>query len=444
MKVIRYTDPDFRAGLEGLAASSTLFDRTIEDRTREIIEAVQANGDQALIELTERFDRFKIGPDQLAVTQAEVLTATSAATDEFRRALKLAKANIEKFSRKALRKGWSIRNVQGAKVGEKYDPFERVGIYIPGGTAPLASTALMTIVLARVAGCPNIVVCTPGGRDGQINAALLYAVMTAGATEIYRVGGAQAIAAMAYGTESIGRVQKIFGPGNAYVVAAKRLVFGRVAVDLLPGPSEVLVLADETAEASFVAADLLAQAEHGSGHERVWLITTSGKLITGVQREIGDQLKRLSRRDLIQKALETNGCLVQVRRLEEGIAIVNRLAPEHCQVLTRRATAVAGKITTAGAIFVGPWSPTVLGDYVAGPSHTLPTGGAGASFAGLTVDQFQRRTSVVEYGQAALKKSLSVIREFSALEGLDAHGRSAEIRFEQKGRGKHGKKIGAD
>ena len=279
-----------------------------------------------------------------------------------------------------------------------------------------------------MAGCREIVVCTPAGKTGEINSALLFAIRSAGATEIYRIGGAQAIAALALGTPTIRQVQKIFGPGNAYVVAAKRLLFGHVAVDLLPGPSEVLVLADETANPKFIAADLLAQAEHGSGQERVWLITTSGKLLRSVHAEITRQLPRLARRAMIEPVLRDNTWLIQVKTLSDGITLVNRIAPEHCEVMTRQAAKVSESILTAGAIFLGGFSPTVLGDYVAGPSHTLPTGGAGASFAGLTVDQFQRRTSVVEYNRASLKKALPAVKTFSRMEGLSAHGRSAEVR----------------
>ncbi|MDB6124557.1 MAG: histidinol dehydrogenase, partial [Pedosphaera sp.] len=374
-------------------------------------------------------DHAKLTVEQLAVTQAEFLTASFKADDSLRAAVAAASKNIETFSRKALRKNWASRNAHGAKVGEKFDAFQRVGIYIPGGTAPLVSTALMTITLARVAGCKEIVVCTPCGATGEINPGLLYAARLAGATEVYRVGGAQAIAAMACGTATIKRVQKIFGPGNAYVVAAKRLLFGHVAIDLLPGPSEVLVLADETANAKFAAADLLAQAEHGSGHERVWLVTTSGKLLKEVEKEMAKQLPKLSRRQFIEKDLAENGWLIQVKNLEEALQLTNQLAPEHCEVMMRNAAKVSEKILTAGAIFLGGYSPTALGDYVAGPSHTLPTGGAGASFAGLTVDQFQRRTSVVEYDRTSLKKGLPVLKKFAEVEGLDAHGRSAEIRI---------------
>ncbi len=428
MRVIRYTDADFSRKLAEVTAPSSLFDPVIEQRTRAILDAVHARGDEAVLELTERFDGAKLSADQLAVTQAELMAASLKADPSLRQAVTEAEANIANFARKSRRKDWWMRNSHGATVGEKFDPFQRVGIYIPGGTAPLVSTALMTITLAKVAGCREIVVCTPCGQDGSINPALLFAARAAGATEIYRVGGAQAIAALAYGTKTIRPVQKVFGPGNAYVVTAKRLLVGYVAIDLLPGPSEVLVLADDTANPRFAAADLLAQAEHGSGHERVWLVTPSAKMLKAVEREIGKQLPKLARREFIQRALDHNSWLIQVKTLADAVALVNRLAPEHCEVMTRQARDVSRGIVTAGAIFLGPWSPTVLGDYVAGPSHTLPTGGAGASFPGLTVDQFQRRTSVVEYTRAALKQAVPAVNKFAEMEGLSAHGKSAEIR----------------
>ena len=428
MKIARYTDTNFTEQLRDLAAASSLFDPAIDQRTQAILAAVQQRGDAAVLEFTERFDGAKLTAEQLAVTQAELLAVSLKADAALREAVAIASRNIEAFARKSLRKNWSARNAQGAKVGEKFDAFQRVGVYVPGGTAPLVSTALMTVLLARVAGCREIVVCTPCGKDGSINPALLFAVRAAGATEIYRVGGAQAIAAMAFGTPTICRVQKIFGPGNAYVVAAKRLLVGRVAIDLLPGPSEVLVLADDSANPRFAAADLLAQAEHGSGHERVWLVTTSAKLLKAVEKEIAKQLPALARRAFIELALADNGWLIQVKTMADGVALANQLAPEHCEIQARNATKLAAQIVTAGAIFVGTWSPTVLGDYLAGPSHTLPTGGAGASFPGLTVDMFQRRTSVVEYSRAALKKSLPTVRKFAEIEGLGAHGNSAEIR----------------
>ena len=428
MRVIHFTDPDFAKQLREVTAPSSLFDPVIEQRTRAILDDVQARGDGAVLELTARFDGANLTADQLAVTQAELMAASLKADESLRAAVAEAEVNIANFAKKSRRKDWWMKNSHGAAVGEKFDAFQHVGIYIPGGTAPLVSTALMTITLAKVAGCKEIVVCTPCGKDGAINSALLFAARTAGATEIYRVGGAQAIAAMAYGTKTIRRVQKIFGPGNAYVVTAKRLLVGHVAIDLLPGPSEVLVLADDTANPKFAAADLLAQAEHGSGHERVWLVTTSAKILKAVEKEIAKQLPKLARREFIKRALDNNSWLIQVKSLEDAVALTNQLAPEHCEVMTRDACALSRSIVTAGAIFLGNYSPTVLGDYVAGPSHTLPTGGGGASFAGLTVDQFQRRTSVSGYSRASLKKALPAVKKFAELEGLDAHGKSAEVR----------------
>jgi histidinol dehydrogenase len=428
MKVIRHSDANFPEKLRVLTAPSSLFDPAIEQRTRAILDAVQARGDDALLEFTEKFDGARLAASQLAVTQAELMVASLKADESLRAAVAEAEKNVAGFARKSLLKNWQMKNSHGATVGEKFDPFQRVGAYIPGGKAPLVSTVLMTVTLAKVAGCKEIVVCTPCGKDGSINPALLFAARAAGATEIYRVGGAQAIAAMAYGTKTIRRVQKIFGPGNAYVVTAKRLLVGHVAIDLLPGPSELLVLADETADPKFAAADLLAQAEHGSGHERVWLVTTSTKILKAVQDEIAKQLPKQARREYIQRVLADNTWLIQVKSLDDAVVLANRLAPEHCEVMTRNPRQVSEGILTAGAIFLGPWTPTVLGDYVAGPSHTLPTGGAGASFAGLTVDQFQRRTSVVEYNRASLKKALRAVKKFAELEGLNAHGRSAEIR----------------
>ena len=429
MKIARYTDKDFAARLRELTSGASLFDATIEERTRVILQDVYLHGDQAVLELTEKFDGATLTADQLAVTQAELFNASLLADDGLRAAVAEAEGNIAGFAKKSKRKAWWGKNSHGASVGEKFDAFQRVGIYVPGGTAPLVSTALMTITLAKVAGCKEIVVTTPCGKDGTVNPAILFAARAAGATEIYRIGGAQAVAAMAYGTTTIRRVQKIFGPGNAYVSMAKRLLVGRVAIDLLAGPSDLLVLADDTANAKFVAADMLAQAEHGSGHERVWLVTNSNQVLKAVQNEILKQLPKLSRRELIQKVLDRNVWLLQVKNITDGVALANQIAPEHCEVITRDARKVSGGIMTAGAIFLGNWSPTVLGDYIAGPSHVLPTDGAGASFAGLTVDQFQRRTSVVEYNKAGLKKALKGVKKFAEMEGLDAHGRSAEVRI---------------
>ncbi len=428
MKIVRHTDKDFAARIREATADSSLFDAEIELRTKAILHDVFVRGDDAVLDFTERFDGAKLAADQLAVTQAELMAASLKADESLRAAVTEAEGNIASFAKKSKRKGWSGKNSHGASVGEKFDPFQRVGVYIPGGTAPLVSTALMTITLAKVAGCQEIVVTTPCGKNGSITPAILFAARAAGATEIYRVGGAQAIAALAYGTKTIRRVQKIFGPGNAYVSMAKRLLVGRVAIDLLAGPSDLLVIADDTANPRFAAADLLAQAEHGSGHERVWLVTTSAKILKAVEKEISKQLPKLVRREFIQRVLDRNTWLIQVASVTDAVALANQLAPEHCEVITRDARRVSGGIVTAGAIFLGDWSPTVLGDYVAGPSHVLPTDGAGASFAGLTVDQFQRRTSVVEYSRASLKKALKSVKKFAELEGLGAHGKSAEAR----------------
>ncbi len=427
MKLLRYNQPDFTGAVARLTEAGSLFDPLIEERVRAVIADVRARGDAALLELTEKFDGPKLTARQLRVTDPALPVSAA-----LRKAITAAQKNIAAFSKRSLRKNWRMRNAQGGSVGEKFDPFQRVGIYVPGGTAPLVSTALMTIVLAKVAGCPEIVVCTPPGRAGTINPHLLYAIRAAGATEIYRVGGSQAIAALALGTATINKVQKIFGPGNAYVVAAKRLLFGHVAVDLLPGPSELLVLADDSADVRFIAADMLAQAEHGSGHERVCLVTTSLKVFEAIQPEIRRQLASLARRQFVERALGDNAACVLVKSLDEAVKVANQFAPEHCEIMTKNAAKLGAKIKTAGAIFIGPWSPTVVGDYLAGPSHTLPTGGAGKSFAGLTVDQFQRRTSVVELSRAALQKSLAALEQFAEVEGLDAHAASARVRFAPK------------
>ena len=430
MKLLKHTDKNYERRLKQLCAASSLFDPKIEAGARSIVERVAAKGDAALIEFAKKFDGATLTAKTLRVPDAELAAAGKSVDAKLKRAIRFAHRNISQFHKQGLRKGWSGCNAQGAKVGEKFDAFERVGIYIPGGTAPLMSTALMTVTLAKVAGCKEIVVCTPCDKDGAVNPGLLHAAKIAGATEIYRVGGAHAIAAMAHGTKTIAPVQKIFGPGNAYVVAAKRLLVGHVSIDLLPGPSEVLVLADETANPAFAAADILAQAEHGSGHERCWLVSASERVIKAVKQEIQKQLPDRSRADYIRKALKNNGWLIQVKSRGEGIALANRLAPEHCEVMVKNPREAAKEIVTAGALFLGNTSPTVTGDYVAGPSHTLPTGGAGVSFPGLTVDMFQRRTSVVEYTPAALRKSIEAIEQFAGVEGLDAHGRSASIRLD--------------
>jgi len=420
MKVLRYNQPDFARAIAQACATSSLFDPQIEERVRTIIDDVHVRGNDALVELTEQFDRVQLKPSEFRITGKPVMPAP-----ELARAITSAHKNVATFAKKSIRKDWRMRNAQGGSVGEKFDPLQRVGIYVPGGTAPLVSTVLMTVTLAKVAGCPEIVVCSPP----PINPALLYAAHVAGATEVYQLGGAQAIAAMALGTQSIKRVTKVFGPGNAYVTAAKKLLYGYVGIDLLSGPSELLVIADDSAEPRFIAADMLAQAEHGSGSERVWLVTTSEEVLQDTQLEIVKQVLNLGRREFVTRALQNGGVCVLAKDMKQAIEITNQFAPEHCEVMTRKAPKVLRAITTAGAIFLGPWTPTVVGDYLAGPSHALPTGGAGAAFAGLTVDQFQRRTSVIELSRAALSKSLPALEAFGKVEGLDAHVASARIRF---------------
>ncbi|RYD26075.1 MAG: histidinol dehydrogenase, partial [Verrucomicrobiaceae bacterium] len=288
---------------------------------------------------------------------------------------------------------------------------------------------IMTVTLAQAAGVPEIVVCTPCGKDGRINEAMLHALKLAGATEIYRVGGAHAVAALAFGTKTIRPVDKILGPGNKFVVEAKRQLFGAVAIDLLPGPSEIMVLADETANPAFVAADLLAQAEHGKDSQML-LATTSRDLIVAVERELENQLAMLPRREIAQASLDTGCWLVHVRDLEQGIDVANAWAPEHLSLVVKNEKPVLPKIRTSGAIFVGHFSPVAVGDFLAGPSHTLPTGGAGKSFPGLTVDQFQRRTSIVKLSAEAMRKSAPAVELLAETEGLAAHARSVSIRVD--------------
>ncbi|MFT5465246.1 MAG: histidinol dehydrogenase [Verrucomicrobiales bacterium] len=395
-----------------------------------VVQAVRERGDEALIELSEKFDRVKFASaDKMAVTKAEFDAADAGVDHEVREATRLSRENVQAFAEKSKRRDWQDLNAQGAEVGEMFQPFQRVGIYVPGGTAPLISTVNMTVTIAAAAGCPEIVVCTPPAPDGSINPDMLYALRTAGATEVYKVGGAQAIAALALGTETIKPVDKIYGPGNAYVMEAKRQTFGAVAIDLLPGPSEVLVLADKTGTPAWIAADLLAQAEHGGDSVAVF-VSDSQDLLDGVQAEIDRQAELLSRQGPLRKVLEENCTLVKVDDIRtQGIELTNAFAPEHLSLVAENDEQLLPLIRTAGAIFAGPYSPVAVGDFLAGPSHELPTGGACKAFAGLTVDQFQRRTSIVRLSKEALAKSTPIIETFARMEGLDAHGNSASIRL---------------
>ncbi len=428
MQILRPKDKAYKRGIESLRrfyAADPAVRATVED----ILGAVAKEGDEALIRYTKKFGGSDLLPHQIPVTPSEISEACNALPAETRKAIDAARSNVRAFAKRSLRKSWFMKNRQGAITGERFDPFQRVGIYIPGGTAPLVSTAVMTCTLAEAAGVPEIVAVTPAGPDGKVHPALLAALSRCGATEIYRVGGAQAIAALAHGTKTILPVLKIFGPGNSYVVEAKRQVFGRVAIDLLPGPSEVLVIADKTAKPEWVAADLLAQAEHGHGSQAI-LVTDSEKILSGVEKAVERQAKLSKRPAELAKALK-NTKLILVEDMETAIRIANQYASEHVAIATEAPGEIALQLRTSGAIFLGGFSPVAGGDFLAGPSHELPTGGAGRSFAGLTADQFQRRTSVVMFDEPSLRASLPHIETFSAIEGLDAHGRSASIRLKK-------------
>ena len=429
MRIIRHTQKNYASAIRKLDRRSAP-PAGVEAIVKDIIEDVEKRGDKALIEISNKFDKagFKTAKD-LRVTEAELAATEDAVDAKTKRAIAASRKNVIAFAKKSLRKDWSGKNSQGGEVGERFLPFERVGIYVPGGTAPLVSTSNMTVCLAAAAGCPEIVVMTPPGPGGTVNSALLYALKEAGATEIYKVGGAQGMAGMSIGTKTIRPVLKVYGPGNSFVVEAKRQLFGVVAVDLLPGPSEVVVLADNSGNAKYIAADMLAQAEHG-GDSIMGFVTDSEELLEKVQAEVNRQIKELSRQDQLKKALKDGAWCVLVESLDEGVDIVNAFAPEHLSLITRREKTILPKITTSGAIFVGNYSPVAVGDFLAGPSHELPTGGAGKSFPGLTVDMFQRRTSIVKLDRDSIRKSAPIVEEFAKVEGLDAHGRSATIRVE--------------
>jgi histidinol dehydrogenase len=410
--------------------------RRISDAVAAILSGVQSGGNAAVARYALKFDGARLSPRRFRVSAREIAAAATLLPAPRRRALAAAHAAIAEFNRKAFPQDWSARNRHGALVGEKFDAIRRVGIYVPGGHVPLVSTVLMTATLARIAGCPEIAVFTPSGPGGAVAPDLLAALHLVGVEEVYRIGGVQAIAAMAYGTETIPAVDKIFGPGSAYVCEAKRQVFGAVGVDLLPGPSEVMVIADETARPDYAAADLLAQAEHGSGRERVFLIATSKRVLAAVDAEVGAQLAALPASGKAQRVLDAGFLAVQVANLAQAAEVANRVAPEHLELLVRGSAvrALVTSVTTAGAIMIGNATPTALGDFAAGPSHVLPTGGAGRFSGGLRVADFLRRTSVVRYDPRSVRRAARTVAAFSAMEGLEAHGRSVGIRVSRAGR----------
>ena len=346
------------------------------------------------------------------------------------RAVKDAHRRVLRFSKASLREAWSMKTPRGGRAGEFFSPMDRVGVYIPGGTAPLASTSVMTVTLAKAAGVKEIVACTPAGKDGRVNPVLLAALKLAGATEIYRVGGIQAIGMMAFGTATCRKVQKIAGPGNAFVTAAKRQVYGYVAIDQVAGPSEIAVLTDGSVDVRWIAADLLSQAEHGSGWEKSLCVCTSAAFAEKIRAEVLRQTETLSRKALVKRVIDRDGILIVVAKsVAEGLEVVNRFAPEHFEIMTKDALKVMKGVRAAGAVFAGAWTPESAGDFVAGPSHVLPTGGAANMFNGLTPDDFRRRHSFVAFTKADLAETRPTIEAFAAVEGLDGHGRAATIRF---------------
>lgn len=412
-----------------------LFDRTAfpEDISRsvaEILNDIQLNGDEAVIKYAEKFDGVQLDLDKLRVPQSEIDAAENLIDEDIKKAIHLAHDNITCFSKESLPQDWKFNPREGVTLGEKFTPLDRVACYVPGGTAPLVSTVMHTATMAQVAGVKEIVVTTKAEKDGTVNPAILYAAKVAGATEVLRLAGVYAIAALAYGTNKIKKADKIVGPGNAYVTAAKKQVYGYCALDLVAGPSEIMVIADKTANPAFIAADLLSQAEHGSGFEQSVVVADDAELLKKVEEETYKQAKLLSRSECVDKVLENGVFLIEVSNMDEAAEVATAYAAEHLEIITEDPEAVAENVKAAGAIFLGPYTPEPLGDFVAGPSHVLPTGGAGKYFNGLTVGQFFRRTSLVKYSKDALAKEVDAMSAFAKAEGLDAHGRSGTIRFE--------------
>jgi len=397
----------------------------------EIVEAVRREGDEALLRYTAAFDRVTLTPDQLRVGREEIEAAYGSVEPEFLTALRKAAANIRAFHEKQKRNSWMEVSPDGTMLGMVIRPLRRVGLYVPGGKAAYPSSVLMNAIPAKVAGVPEIAMVTPpatGGREG-IDPYILVAAAEAGVTEMYRVGGAQAVAALAYGTASIPAVDKICGPGNIYVALAKRAVFGAVDIDSIAGPSEIAVLADDSADPRYVAADMLSQAEHDEMASAM-LITPSRALAAAVEAELKRQVETLPRREIARKSLEQYGAILLVQDLEEGAAVVNRLAPEHLEVMTADPLELLGKIENAGAIFLGPYSSEPVGDYYAGPNHILPTNGTARFSSPLNVDDFLKKSSLIRYSKEALRRDAAGIAALARHEGLEGHARAVEIRWE--------------
>ncbi|MDQ0975192.1 histidinol dehydrogenase [Neobacillus niacini] len=410
--------------------------RSIESGTTEqlavvknIISDIRSSGDNALRDYTEKFDRVKL--DSFLVTESEINEAYEKVDSEFISIVREAADNIRRFHEKQLRPSWMTTEENGSILGQKITPLDSVGVYVPGGTAAYPSSVLMNVIPAQVAGVNRIVMVSPPDSEGILPAAVLVAAKEAGVKEIYKVGGAQAIGALAYGTESIASVDKITGPGNIYVALAKREVFGDVDIDMIAGPSEIAIIADDSARADEVAADLLSQAEHDPRACSV-LVTPSMKLAEEVAVEVGKQLAILPRKEIASRSIEDFGVIYVTSSIEEAVETVNQLAPEHLEILTENGIELLGKIRHAGAIFIGRYSSEPVGDYFAGPNHVLPTNGTARFSSPLNVDDFQKKSSVIIYSEKALKENGEKIAKFARMEGLEAHARAVELRLKNQ------------
>ena len=426
---------DFATKLENFCKKGQVTN-AVTDIVRDILEAVSKKGDRAVLDYTEQFDGAQLKASHLRVKAEELKVASKSLSASDRKAIQESIRLVKAFHKKTLPKNWSMKNEHGGRVGERFYPIDRVGLYIPGGNVPLVSTVIMTATLAKLAGCPEIMVCTPPSKEGIIAPAMLATLSMIGVTEVYKVGGVQAVGAMTYGTKTIKPVDKIYGPGNAFVMEAKRQVLGAVGIDLLPGPSEIMVIADSQAKPKHLAADLLAQAEHGSGKELLYFATTSKRLIKQVELELDKAFKSLSHAKKCAEILQKRTLFILCKQMDQAIEVANFIAPEHLELQVKDALIgpMTQKIRTAGAILQGYATPTVLGDFTAGPSHTLPTGRAGRFFSGLQATDFMRRTSTVLYDAKSLLKAAPVVETFARLEQLDAHGKSLAVRLPKEQR----------
>ena len=434
MRTVTLTKESTKDILENLLKRSPSSYGKYEMAVAQILDKVKQEKDQALFGYTKEFDKADITAENIKVTEEEIKEAYEQVDPSLLAVIRKALVNIRTYHEKQRQNSWFTSSENGTMLGQKVTPLYRVGVYVPGGKAVYPSSVLMNIVPAKVAGVPNIVMCTPPGRDGKVYPTTLVAAREAGADVIYKVGGAQAVAAMAFGTESIPKVDKIVGPGNIFVALAKKAVYGHVSIDSVAGPSEILVLADDTANPHYVAADLLSQAEHDEMASAI-LITTSTELAKKVQSEIEGYLKVLSRREIIEKSLENFGYILIAEDMDEAIEAANEIASEHLEIVTANAFEVMMKIRNAGAIFIGEYSSEPLGDYFAGPNHVLPTNGTSKFFSALSVDDFIKKSSIVYYSREALKEIHKDIVQFATAEQLTAHANSIAVRFEKEDEG---------